>query len=487
MTESTPPRGDLTRGVLHTASGQFTAQAVRLLSNLALAHLLVPEDFGVVAVALILATLIDQLKDLGTGAAIIQRKTLDDGLVTTIFYLNVALGILMALGLFASAPILAVALGNPEATPVIRAFAPIVFVTSLGQVHQALLRRHLHFGKVALVTAISAVINAIVSVLGALAGFGHWALVAGAMIGAAAGCLSLWLINAWRPGRRIDLAGLRGILGFSLGTFASNFVFVVLNQADKAIIGSSLGPGALGLYSLGQRTVTSPGNAVTSLLTDVTFPSFSRRQDDLAVLRASFVKAVQMTCLVMMPAMFGLAAVAPLLVRFAFGADWLDMVPLMQVLGPTVVAQTLLAPTRQIITAKGRADLLLGWNLGYLCAVLAGVVVGLRWGLTGAATGYAIGTVLALPAGLLLVRSLVGVRIRDILTALAPTTVASLGMVAAVLAAQRGFAGTPLPPSVLLLLQIAVGVVVFAAGIRVLAPPLVQEFRDKVFRRARAS
>lgn len=365
-------RSDLSRGVIHTATGQFAAQAVRLASNLALAHLLVPEDFGVVAVALILTTLMDQLKDLGTGAAIIQRKKLEDGLLSTVFYLNVALGLALAAGLYASAPLLATALGNPDAAPVIRAFAPVVVVTSLGQVHQALLRRHLQFGKAALITAISAITNAVVSIIGAVAGFGHWALVVGALVGATVGCVTLWFINSWRPAWELNLPALRRILGFSLGTFASNSLFIILNQADKAIIGSALGPVALGLYSLGQRTVTSPGNAVTSVLTDVTFPTFSRRQDDPSALRAGFMSAMQMTSLVMMPAMFGLAAVAPLLVHFAFGDSWSDMVPLMYVLGPTVVAQTLLAPTRQIITAQGRADLLVAWNIGYLILVLTG-------------------------------------------------------------------------------------------------------------------
>lgn len=487
MTDTTTQRGDLTRGFIHTATGQFTAQAVRLAANLALAHLLVPEDFGVVAVALILTTLIDQLKDLGTGAAIIQRRSLSDGLISTVFFLNVTLGGLLAVGLYLSAPAFALAFGNPDAAPVIRAFAPVVLITSFGQVHQALLRRHLRFGKVALVTAVSAITNAVASVAGAVAGLGAWALVAGGLVGATVGCATLWMVNDWRPARRLDLPGLREILGFSLGTFASSFLYIVLLQADKAIIGASLGPAALGLYTLGQRTVTSPGNAVSSLLTDVTFPSFSRRQDDHAGLRTAFVKALQMTCLVLMPAMFGLAAVAPLLVHFAFGDDWAGMVPLMYVLGPTVVAQTLLAPTRQIITALGRADLLLGWNVAYLCAVLGGVVVGLRWGLIGAAAGYAAGTVLALPAGLLLVRHLIGVRIRAIVRSVAPTTAVSLAMVAAVLAVAGPLAGSGLPSAAQLALQITLGVAVFVAGMRALAPQLVREFRDKVCRRVRSS
>ena len=167
------------RHTRHTAASQGFTQAVRFATTIVLARLLTPDDFGVVAIALVVSMLLDQLKDLGTGAAIVQRDVVDDALVNAVFYLNLALGAVLAGTMFLTAGPLAGLLGNPDAEPALQAFAAITFVTSFGQIHHSLLRRQMRFFDLAVITTVTAAVTAAVSISTAFMGLNYWSIVLG--------------------------------------------------------------------------------------------------------------------------------------------------------------------------------------------------------------------------------------------------------------------------------------------------------------------
>ena len=351
------------RGTRYTAVSQVVTQVVRFGTNIVLARLLTPEDFGIVAIALVVSMLLDQILDLGTGAAIIQRKSVDDKLLNSVFYLNLALGALLGLSLYLGAGLVASLFGNPEATPVLRAFSVVTAVTSLGQIHDALLRRNLRFFEIAIVASVSAAVTAVVSIGGALLGMDYWALVLGIAVGALVGTVLVWIYDRWRPSFTLSLASLKSIWGYSVHLFLSNMVFMVFTQVDKIIIGRFLGSTALGTYTLAQRTVTSPITAVGTVANEVAFPAFSRRQHDHTALRSGFVRSSRVIALITFPAMIGLAVLAEPAVNVVFGSQWLGLIPVIWVLAPIAALQSVTVNSNQLLLAKGRSDWSFRWGV----------------------------------------------------------------------------------------------------------------------------
>ena len=328
------------------------------------------------------------------GAAIIQRPTVDQVLLNSVFYLNVAIGALAATGLLLSAGPLAEALGNPSAAPVIRAYAGITLVTALGQVHQSILRRRMQFRKIAWVTAASAVITASTSLIGAVAGMDYWALVLGAAVGAIAATIMLWSFDQWRPTRHVSFSSLASIWEFSWHTFMTNILYFVWSQIDKVIVGRVVGPAALGIYTMGQRVVSTPLSAISSVIDEVTFSAFSRRQDENEALRSGFTRSSAVIALMTFPLMAGVAAVATPMVAVVFGPKWSDLAPLIQVLAPAGAIQSVTFNCGQILLAKGRADWSYRWGILHLIVLFGLEIFFVRWGAVGVAFGYATGVVL---------------------------------------------------------------------------------------------
>ena len=408
------------RSSRQTAVSQMVTQGVRFLTSIVLARLLTPNDFGVVAIALLLATLIDHLRDMGMGAAIIQRRTVDQVLLNSVFYLNVAIGALTATGLLLSAEPLAEALGSPSAAPVIQAFAGITLITAVGQIHHSILRRRMQFQKIAWVTAASAVIMASTSLIGAAAGMDYWALVLGAAVGATAETIMLWSFDQWRPTRRVSFSSLASIWGFSWHSFLANILYFSWSQADKVIVGRFVGPAALGVYTMGQRVVSTPLSAISSVIDEVTFSAFSRRQDENAALRSGFTRSSAVIALMTFPLMAGAAVVATPMVAVVFGSKWSDLAPVIQVLAPAAAIQSVTFNCGQLLLAKGRADWSFRWGIVHLIVLVGLEIFFVRWGAVGVALGYAIGLTLITPFTLILTFHFVEMRLRDYFVNLFP-------------------------------------------------------------------
>ena len=448
------------RATRWTAASQFVTQGVKLLTNVVLARLLTPDDFGVVAIALVVTMLLDQLKDMGTGAALIQRPSLDPRLTNAVFYLNMLLGAALALVLFAGADLVANLLNSSASAPVLRAFALVTFVSSLGQIHHSLLRRDLRFAEIAIVTSVSALVTAAVSIGAALMGQTFWALVYGTAAGVVVGTVMVWHYDRWRPSLRVHWRSLGSIWGFSIHLFLSNLLFFFFNQVDKIIISNVVGGAGVGVYSMAQRTVQAPVQSMSSVVGEVTFPAFSRRQDDDAALRSGFIRSSQVIALVTFPVMFGLAAVASSLVPVVFGQRWDGLVPLLWILAPIFAVQSVTATSSQLLLAKGRSDISFRWGLVYSVVLVAFELVAVRWGVTGVAAAYALGVALLTPTGLVLAFRPIGLTLRAFGSAMWGQVVATAGMVAVALAATaavRLFHGPQL-------VELGAGVLAGAAG-----------------------
>ena len=449
------------RASRHTLLAQVATQASRLVVSVVLARLLTPGEFGVVAAAMVVMVVAWQLTDLGTAAVIIQREDMDDVLVSSVFWFNIALGVVLSALTVVGAGPLAAALGQPDAAPAIRLLAAVSLLGALGNMHHALLRRRMQFGRLATIAIANAAVNAALGIGLALAGAGIWALVVGTVSGVAVSTATAWWFEHWRPRATCSARRLREVARFSIHFFWSNTLAVVFAQLDKVIISRMLGGAPLGIYAVAQRTVLSPVSAISTAVSTVSFSAFARGQDDPARLRSGASRAAGVVTLVVLPAMVGLAVLAEQAVAVVYGPQWEAAVPVVQVLAPVAAVQALACVTASVMLAMGRSDWLYRWALANCLLGAAAMVVGAQWGLLGVSLALAGVVAVLTPLEMRMALGLIDMRLTAYVRILVPHVLVTAVMAVTARLVAAGAEGLGGGTATQLLAGSAAGVVVF--------------------------
>lgn len=465
------------RASRHTLLAQAATQFSRLAVSVVLARLLTPSDFGVVAAAMVVSVVVWQLTDLGTSAVIIQRDAIDDALVSSLFHFNVVLGAALSAATVVAAGELAGAMGQPAAAPAIRVLALVSLVGALGNMHYALLRRKMEFGRLAWINIANAVVSGVIGIGLALAGAGIWALVVGTIAGTAVAVAGQWRFVAWRPTATFDVHRLREVARFSIECFGSSTLATTFMQLDKVIISRMLGGAPLGVYTVAQRTVTSPVNTISEAVSNVSFSAFAREQKRADVLRSGVTRAVGVVALVVLPSMVGLAVLADTAVAVVYGPRWVDAVPVVQVLALVAAVQALARVTDAVMLAMGRSDWLYRWALGYCVAGAAAMAVSARWGLLGVSLGLAAVVAVLTPFQMRMALSLIDLPLRTYLRSLVPQVLVTSVMGVAAWGAAYGVGQVGASAPMELLSGSVTGAVVFGVLMWRTGDPAVSDAR----------
>ena len=365
-------------------------RGLSLLSTLVFARLLAPSAFGLLGMAMVLTAAMSSFKDLGTAAALIQRKELNDRLASTLFWTNALIGVIGAGFIVVVAPTVATLYREPKVAPVLAALSISFLINNLSVVQRAVLARAMLFRHLSVIQLLASAASAVIGIVLALAGAGVWSLVAAVTAEAATGVGLYWLVCPWRPGWHWSLRELQSVTRFGANLTGSNLARYFIRNADNALIGRFLGAVALGYYALAYGLMMYPLYNVSWNLGNVLFPALSRIQDDDARFRQAYLRALSVIATVTFPLMLGLLATADLLVLTCFGAKWAPMAPIVRILAPVGMLQSITVTTGMIFTAKGRTSLQFRWALIESCVVLPAFVIGLRWGTVGVASGYAV-------------------------------------------------------------------------------------------------
>jgi O-antigen/teichoic acid export membrane protein len=465
------------RASRHTLLAQLATQVSRLAVSVILARLLTPSDFGVVAAAMVVMVVAWQLTDLGTSAVVIQRDVVDDALVSSLFYFNLLLGAGLSAATVAVAGPLAAALGQPQAAPAIRVLAAVSLLGAVGNMHHALLRRTMKFGRLATINIANAVVNGVVGISLAVAGAGIWALVAGTVAGVAVSTATAWWYEPWRPAATLSLRRLREVARFSIDFFWSSVLSVAFAQLDKVIISRLLGSAPLGIYTVAQRTVTSPVNTVSEAVSTVSFSAFAREQNNPETLRSGVTRAAGVVALVVLPSMVGLAVLAEDAVAVVYGSRWEAAIPVIQVLAPVAAVQALSRVTASVMLAMGRSDWLYRWALANCLVGAVVMVVSAQWGLVGVSLGLAAVVGVLTPLEMRMALGLIEMRLTTYLRSLLPHVVITAVMAGAAWLGAVGAHRLGGPASLQLLVGVVAGVVVYAGLMWRAGVPAVDDAR----------
>lgn len=419
---------------------QFVQFLIYTLATVVLARLLSPEDYGWVGMVTAVTGILGLIRDSGLSAATVQRETITRELISTVFWINLGLGVMVALFSIAVAPGLARFYGEPKVYGITLALAAAFILDSAGAQHVALLRRQMRFQAIALIDTISLLIAVVASISMALAGFGYWALVATRIATTLTITVAAWMVEPWRPGRPRRGTGAMSMMRFGSYLTGVNLLTYSFRNADNVLIGWYWGAGSLGFYQKAYSLLMLPISQINAPISSVAISALSRLQSEPERLRRYFIGGYSMVASITLPMVVGVTVFSDDIIRCVAGEQWIPSVGIFRLLAPAALIGTLLSPLAWLYISAGRGDRQVRAGLIWTPLMLAAFAVGLKYGPEGVALGYSgMSILLALPLCWYALRG-TPVRLRDLAEAI------KLPAVAAVVAGAFGYllkAGLP--------------------------------------------
>lgn len=384
---------DTVRGIRWTGSSQVITGVMQFAQIAVLAHWLSPTDFGLMATVLLSLQFISTFADAGVSMGIIQTKELTDGQRSTLYWLHNGIALAAAIVFYLLTPVLASALGEPVLGPLLQTSAVMVPLTAMSTQFRVMLHRNLDFKLVALQEIVSMALYLGLSIVLAMGGFGVWSLLIGYLAAHGAGHAWIFIagIRTWHPKAVFDLTGLAPVLRFGFFHSGEKIIQFLSTKADQLIVTSLLGIHALGLYNMALNLVIYPIQRINQAVSQVTFPLFSRQQDDVAALRSGYLNVLKTVTLINAPLLAGIMVTAPLFIPLLIGPQWTESIMLTQVLSMYAYQRSTGAPSGSLLMAVGRTDMSFGWNLFALAATVPVIYVGATYaGMAGLAWSFVI-------------------------------------------------------------------------------------------------
>jgi PST family polysaccharide transporter len=391
--------GKAVRGGAVKVAAQAVQAVVGVGSAMVLARLLTPADFGLMAMVVSLTALTSAVNDFGLPMATVHREDVTHGEVSTLFWVNASLSLLIGLLLCAMAPVLAWFYGEPALTAMTFVMAVGVVGLGLSSQHEALLTRQMRFGALTLVDVGSLVAGVAVGIGAAALGLAYWALVLQFVTMNLTRMAAVWAIAGWRPGRPGGRAALRGggvraMLSYGFGYSGSTVLNHVSRNIDRVLVGYVHGPAAVGLYDNAYRWSLFPLHQLYKPLKTVAVSGLSRVQNEPETFRAYFRNAQHLVLSVTMPLIAFVFAETRDVVLVLLGDQWLGAVPILQVLSVNAFLRTIGKITPWLYLAQGQTGRQLRWSALYAPLLILAVVVGVQWGAFGVAVGFTVATAL---------------------------------------------------------------------------------------------
>ena len=360
---------------------RFGQQGIQVVISIILARLLLPEEFGLIAMLTIFMAIAQSFIDSGFGQALIQKQDVTHIDECSIFYFNILVGFLAAGLLCLAAPWIATFYNQPLLVPLTYALSLNLIINAFGLVQTTLLTKHIDFKTQLKVGLIAAIISGTIGVTMAYKGFGVWSLVVQSLSSNFFRTVLLWFFNTWRPSLAFSFASLRGMFAFGSRLLASGLLDTVFRNIYLVVIGKLFSPASLGFYSRAKELQQLPVSNISSIISRVTFPVFSSVQNDKPRLKRGVRKALTMLVMINFPMMVGLAIVAKPLVLVLLTEKWLPCVPYLQLLCVAGMLYPLHVINLNVLIAQGRSDLFFRLEILKKILIVIAIAITYRWGI----------------------------------------------------------------------------------------------------------
>ncbi len=378
------------RGGVAKFGAQIATLTLRVLYLVVMARLLEPRDFGFVAMVMVVTGIYDLFSTAGLSWVTVQREIISNRQISGLFWVNVLVGMVLALLCLATAPVLVALYGEERLFWIAAALSVGFLFTGAGVQHMALLQRQLKYVMVAAIEVTAQLIAYAVGVAMALAGFGYWSLVAAAVAPPCLTTLFSWAATGWIPAKPQRDSELAAMLR-SGGTLSLNGVVVyIAYNFDKFLLGRFWGADVLGIYSRAYQLVNIPTQAINGGVGTVLFSALSRVQSDPVRIKSYFLKSYTLLVSLTVPITIFSAILAEDIIAVFLGPKWGAAVAMFRLLTPTILAFSIINPLFWFLLAVGKQMRSL-----YIACVIAPIVIvayviGLPFGPNGVALAFSV-------------------------------------------------------------------------------------------------
>ncbi|MCW2240911.1 oligosaccharide flippase family protein [Azospirillum canadense] len=443
---------------------RLASRGVGIVSMLVMARLLLPDDFGLVALATTIAGAVEALGMIGLQLALIRENGVNRDLYDTAFTMTVIRGVLTGLIVAASAPVVASFFADDRLTAVLFVIAAGAALQGFENIGTVAFRKDLAFDREVVLFMTARVSTFLVTLVCALATHSHWALVAGISASRVVRVVMSYRMHPYRP--RFTLIAWRRLINFSVWIWVASVAGFLRDQADAFVIGRCLGMTQVGVFRLGTEISSLTTSELVQPICRALLPGFSAMHNAGRNVSDSVVESFSAVCLLVLPAALGLSLVAAPLVHLALGPNWSEAVPVIRILGMFVIFHVASEIGAVALLTLGRPDVTAWIAVAATPMRLACLMVGIgTFGLAGGAWALGIGAGLE---GIVFLfqmeRHLPGV-LPGIAASVGRTALASVAMTGALLIINGGpiLAGTDAVASAALLFgNVGFGAVVFA-------------------------
>ena len=309
----------------HLGLGGILGKIISLGSTLILARMLSPADYGVMALAMIVIGFVGFFNEVGIGAAIVQKTELTATEVNGCFAIAIFTSLLLFLATVLGSGLAADFFKTPQLKGMISVLAGAFVLGSLSTVPLAFLRKEMQFKAIAWLNIIEVFSLSSSSILFAFNGFGAWSLVWGFIVAGVTRTIGAYFFSSWRPKGGYDIREATELVFYGLHVTASRIFWYLYSNADKAIIGRMLGTKQLGIYDMAFGLATLPSDQVTTLVTNVASPLFSKLQNDLVHLSSVILKLSRAVAYITYPVLIGMLVSSRELISVILGDKWMDI------------------------------------------------------------------------------------------------------------------------------------------------------------------
>lgn len=378
------------RGVGVTLAAQLAKLGLQTGTIILLGRLLLPADFGLVAMVAVVINFISLFKDAGLAQATVQRDTISHAQISSLFWLNTLLSVGLAGLVVASAPLLVWVFDEPRLLSLTMVLAIPLILSGVSLQHRALLQRNMRFTDIARAEVLGMAFGGAIGVLFALWGFGFWSLAFMQIANMAVFSLLVWTLAAWRPGRIVRGSGILDMLRFGLNLSGFSFLNYLSRNADKFLLGKAAGISALGQYSLAYRLLLLPIIQINGPVASVLLPALSRLRTDPVAYEALYLRYTRWIAWSTVVPIASATLWGESIIVWILGEPWREAGQLFEILAIAAMLQPISNLVGLLFTSAGKTREMLYWGIFATGITVSGFLIAFPYGPVGMAISYAI-------------------------------------------------------------------------------------------------
>jgi PST family polysaccharide transporter len=387
----------LKRRSVHGSFATILSQGVKMViqigSQVILARLLFPTEFGLLAMAYPVIAFVQVFNDIGLGQAIVQRPTLVGEQISTLFWVNIAISFALACLVAVLAPVAGRIYGEPRLVLLTIVLGMVLPVTAAAISPAALLVRHMRFGLMARNEVVAMLAGTTVTILCALGGLSYWSMVAGQFTNAIVGNILVWSACAWRPTRPKFNASVWNDVKFGGNITLSNLATFMTTSGDNMIVGLTAGKIALGLYDRSYNLVVQPIGQMMAPLSRVAVPLLSRLAGQANEYRSAYLQMFRMATLLIVPAMLVCISSGTTLINLLLGPRWSAAAPIFSWICVGGLSSGIYSSAAWLFISQDRSRELKLFTAMAAVINVTSFLIGSIWGVVGIAMAASIGFV----------------------------------------------------------------------------------------------